>query len=183
MFGLEEQFKGLLAALLIGLALFAYTGYSAYKSVAAQSWSRTSGTITESRTKRTRSRSYSRSRSRSRSRTSAVIRYKYRVGGKSYEKNRLSFGGFNYFSVNFGKDFKTGFYKSLEKYPKGKSVVVYYNPNRPGDSVLETHLQPGFYLLLLAAGALTGFAVWGLLPDDRPAASLASHAEQFPSPA
>ena len=183
MFG-HDTFKALLVGLLIGLALFAYTGYAAYKSTVAQSWSKTGGTISESRTKRTRSRSYRRGRRRYSNRTTAVIKYKYYVGGKSYEKDRLSFGGFNFFSVNFGKDFRTGFYKSLEKYPKGKSVVVYYNPNQPGDSVLETQLQPVFFLLLLAAGALTGFCVWGLLPDDGPSAvSLAAHAEQFPSPA
>lgn len=149
-------------ALIAGLVLIVFTGYSAYKSTAAQSWPRTSGTITESRTSRyMTSSSYSR---RTRYKRRPKLRYKYHVGGKKYENGRITFTTLNLLNLQFG-DVKTGFYKTLEQYPKGKSIVVYYNPENPQDAVVEPKLTMSFYGLLLIAGGLTAFGAIGLLPD------------------
>lgn len=91
-------------------------------------------------------------------RYSVRVHYKYSVRGKEYENNTLSL------------DQTTECYSHaaaivfLEKYPKGKTVEVYYNPKKPGMSVLETGLGDGwpwailaFYILiLLGTGAWMG---------------------------
>ena len=81
--------------------------------------------------------------------TSGVyIRYEYSVDGISYES----------LSIN---SIDTPFYPSsyANRYPVGKNIIVYYNPNNPAEAVLE----PGFVDILKAFGGFSGlFFVLGI---------------------
>ncbi len=69
------------------------------------------------------------------------IRYRYTVSGRSYLSNQVSFGGFN------STDPKEAT-AIVNRYEKGRSVTVYYNPTRPEESVLETGTTPLTYIPL-----------------------------------
>gem|GEM_PF-1911918 len=62
---------------------------------------------------------------------SFTIRYRYRVEGNEYEGNQVTAGHFR----TEGADREWA-----RRYPKGKSVRVYYNPTHPSEAVLEPQL-------------------------------------------
>ena len=62
-----------------------------------------------------------------------VVRYRYEVGGEMYTSKRLNV--FPYYAKTF-KD-KWDAEAVATKYSEGKTVRVYYNPNTPGQAVLE----------------------------------------------
>ena len=73
----------------------------------------------------------------------AVIQYKYIIGEKEYFSNRVFHG--DYIGKNFSKSVKT----LINKYVKGATVLVYYNPQHPNKSVLETGIHPVIYRELI----------------------------------
>ncbi|MEO6741275.1 MAG: DUF3592 domain-containing protein [Chthoniobacteraceae bacterium] len=84
----------------------------------------------------------------------ARITYRYTVGGKQYTCSRLSIG------EDLGNDDVRG---KLERYPKGRTVEVFYNPEKPGKAVLERGLPDGCAKagLLGVALLITIIAVFG----------------------
>ena len=62
----------------------------------------------------------------------AKVLYEYSVYGKVYSSKRVCFGDYN---ANLGECSRAE--AILRKYPKGRSVVVHYNPNKPHIAVLE----------------------------------------------
>jgi Protein of unknown function (DUF3592) len=65
--------------------------------------------------------------------------YEYTVDDHKYKGKRISIG-------EQMPDFQVE--ETLEKYPKGAAVDVYYNPDLPGQSVLERDLPPNFTKVL-----------------------------------
>lgn len=63
--------------------------------------------------------------------TVAALQYKYTVAGVTYHGTQIRAG--DRFGTVAGPEL-------LNRFPKGASVPVYYNPARPAESVLETHL-------------------------------------------
>ena len=59
------------------------------------------------------------------------LKYTYRVGAVDYSSDKIAFG--------YGKNFKSEMaaLSSIQKYPLGGLVTVYYDPENPGDAVLE----------------------------------------------
>ena len=85
-----------------------------------------------------------------------VIQYKYTIGEKEYFSNRVFYGDY------IGRNFSYSVKKIVNKYVKGATVSVYYNPQHPNKSVLETGIHPviyrelivGILFLLLSIGML-----------------------------
>jgi hypothetical protein len=102
------------------------------KLQASENWSKTTGTVTKSSVRETRSND---SDGFSESSYYPEVKYSYQVIGQVYEGNRIAFG------AESGHKRKDGALSVLEKYAEGKSVTVYYDPNRPEDSVLERKLS------------------------------------------
>lgn len=86
--------------------------------------------------------------------TVADVRYRYDVDGRSYEGTRISVGQYGTGGGGHAR-------AESARYPQGNDVAVYYDPAKPGESVLE----PGgavflslfllvFATLMLAVGAL-----------------------------
>lgn len=69
------------------------------------------------------------------------IRYEYEVLAQRYQSSRVAFGG--------GR-VRTFFSSKRTRFPEGRSVTVYYNPDDPQDAVLEV----GFHLGALLQGLL-----------------------------
>ena len=76
-----------------------------------------------------------------------VVAYSYKVGGKEYRSSRLRFG--NYRSASRRKA-----EACLTPYRAGGSVPVRYNPDRPGECVLETKRPGPIYLIMAVFGLL-----------------------------
>ena len=74
-----------------------------------------------------------------------VIRYEYNVSGRSYTSGRVCFSG------GSGGSDRSDAVEVTEKYPEGAEVKVFYNQEKPEESVLE----PGVVwsaIILIAAG-------------------------------
>lgn len=61
---------------------------------------------------------------------SADIRYQYTVNGKRYASSRISFG-------DHSSSSSTGMEKLVNKYLKGSQATAYYDPDKPGNALLE----------------------------------------------
>jgi hypothetical protein len=89
----------------------------------------------------------------------ARVHYEYGVGGESFSAKRVSFGEFGTGDGDHASEV-------LARYPAGAKVAVHYDPEDPGDAVLEPGLQgiPWFYLLLGTPFTLFGLALARFTP-------------------
>jgi hypothetical protein len=76
-----------------------------------------------------------------------VIRYTYQVGGVDYEGSHLMVG-----DDPLGS--KAAMEKILARYPQGRQVLVYYNPLKPEESVLEKQSKSSTKALILGIAFL-----------------------------
>lgn len=67
----------------------------------------------------------------------ARVWHTYAVAGTSYTVEKISWGGQGYSRVS------TPAQEVLDKYPVGSTVKVYYNPQKPKQSVLNPHEKGG----------------------------------------
>lgn len=127
MFGTWTAFLcgGLLALFFGGLGLFLiiHSQQSKRKALQSQSWPATKGIITQADI-RTQEDDET-------IRYVPVISYSYEVAGRMYDGKRVSFGS----DVDFGSRQKAMDY--LAEYPPDAEVNVYYNPDKPNESVLQ----------------------------------------------
>lgn len=105
---------------------------------AASRWPSVPGEIVSARTSSkkvtTHHATYDEQEDRKERRNFARITYRYMVGGKQYVSSRLSLG------EDLGN---ADVQATLERYPKGRVVEVYYDPAAPGKAVLERGLPKG----------------------------------------
>lgn len=117
-----------IAMLAAGIFLMAWGGYEIKGSQESRNWPGTEGTITSSGVNK---RTYTDSDHRTRTTYYPKVRYRYQVQGRHYTGNRIEFG-----SGESG-GMKKWAQKIVNKYPSGKKVMVYYNPNDLKYAVLE----------------------------------------------
>jgi hypothetical protein len=123
---------GAICAFVLPIAIFVALGIFLYRRSkmrdtareAAQTWSSTMGIVTMS-TIQIRRTTNSRSEI-------PVVGYQYQVNEQSYTGGTIK-AGEQYFSVRFMGDAQ----KTIERYPVGAQVMVYYNPANPAESALE----------------------------------------------
>lgn len=164
----------ILAALFFfsGLGAVFYWGIPTIRTAkASESWPTVSGVVKESTVvEKTRSKSSSRSsrskRLSNRKETTTTFQpevcYKYMVDGETHFSSRLQAG----VTVSYGSSATA--YEVANKYPKGSTVEVYYDPNSPSESVLEPGLTFSSYvpLILGCVFSFIGFLM-GLIPGFR----------------
>jgi hypothetical protein len=111
---------------LVGLGVFLYRRSKMRDAArqSAQDWASTTGAVTMSTIQVKRS-------YKSRSEIPVVL-YQYQVSGVSYTGQTIK-AGEEYFSVRLYGDAR----KTVERYPVGAQVTVYYNPANPAESALE----------------------------------------------
>ncbi len=149
-----RQKGGVLAGLFFGVIFSAvgfgvafYVGKPILNNANASSdWPSVSGVITTSRV--------TTSRSDGSTMYSADVVYDYTVEGQKYTGDNVFFGG------NYSTSSSSGINKIVNRYPKGKTVKVFYDPNEVGNSVLEpgttwsSYMVYGVGLLFLVIGVL-----------------------------
>ncbi|HOY09751.1 MAG TPA: DUF3592 domain-containing protein [Candidatus Omnitrophota bacterium] len=131
-----------------------YLGYLSYvKSRASQSWPAAQGAVVSSEVTAHRSRSR---KGHHRTSYGADVRYEYSVNGVQYSSNKISFG--EYRTHNRGPAQAT-----VDRYPPQAEVVVYYNPDKPEEAVLEPGKTGGIVILFIVGGMFGLAGVLGLM--------------------
>ena len=134
-----------------GIFLLAWGVYEMKRAYESRTWPDTQGTVISSYIDK-------RSHRDSNHHTSTIytpkIRYQYQVEGKHYTCNRIEFGG-----ESGGKRSKAK--KVVDKYPSGKKVTVYYNPQDPKVAVLKAGFSWGALFAFLVGIIFFGVGVMG----------------------
>ncbi len=107
--------------------------YGVINQIRAEYFSRTTGEITQSEVT-----TYSNRRGHT---YGVDIRYRYQVGGATYEGDRFRYGGGSW-SVSAWA------YEAVARHPVKSQTIVFYNPRNPSESVLIQGLD-GFNFMLL----------------------------------
>lgn len=89
----------------------------------------------------------------------AEIMYDYEVDGSTYSSNRVGYG-------DYGSSNPSPARQMVNRYPKGKSVTVYYQEEDPEQSCLEPGIHGRTYFLpsFGAVFFFAGLAMWIYLP-------------------
>jgi hypothetical protein len=124
----------------LGVVLFAVYIRNLARVRASGSWPAVQGTVTESWIEEDATTEEDGTISR---RYAPKVSYRYTVMGMEYQGDRIAFGPGTSGSRSSAE-------KVLARYPKGGAALVYYNPEKPTDAVLERSLSKG----LLASGAV-----------------------------
>jgi len=150
----KRQRYGMLLFLLGGILIFYKGSHDVYYSLRTYTWPSVEGKIVFSRVERVwhpgQSPTYY-----------PQIQYVYLVEGKEYRGKVVFFS-------EYGTGSTAGAQATIDKYPEGKIVAVYYNPKDPQNAVLERGLHwPSFALILFGlifgAVGVIGFLYWEIL--------------------
>lgn len=132
LFGGSIAILGGLCAIVVPLLMAAGFGVLLYQrsrkakiaKAAAQSWPKTKGVVLSSRVESRRSGTSTS--------TYPVVLYRYEVAGKTHQSQTIRAGD-KFMSVRIiGQAQKT-----VDRYPVGAKITVYYNPDDPTDAALE----------------------------------------------
>lgn len=163
---MASQQGGPIAGLIVG-SLMLVSGYfladrigkpMRAQAAASVSWPTTEGQITVSRVEKNEAR-------KGGATYTAVITYQYSLDGQTFEGDRVWFGD----DYSVSNAFASAFRAAVRRYPVGKAVKVHYDPDEPGDSVLEpgpTWSGSVFYfigLVLMTLGSLILVSALGTL--------------------
>jgi hypothetical protein len=136
--GLVFVMLGMFAA---GIVLMAWGGYEIKGSRESGSWPSVQGAITSSGMSKRTTRD---SNHRKRTTYYPKVGFQYQVDGRNYISSRIAFGtGDTGGSEKWAR-------KIVDKYPAGKTVTVYYNPQDPQYGVLESGITWRSIIFLLA---------------------------------
>jgi len=128
-----------------GIFLLAWGGYEIVGSHETDNWPGTEGRITSS--------SVRQETRRASGKTSTAyfpnVRYQYQIDGRQHTGHRIVFG-----NVSGGLKFFAQ--RIVNRYPSGRTVTVYYNPDQPQYAILETGFTWSSLFILL--GGIVFFA-------------------------
>ena len=91
---------------------------------ASKDWPSTAGKIVKSRVELSSGRDIAT--------VEPVIAYEYQVGGRQYQCDQIHSGDKIFESIS-----KEETYDLVDRYPVGRDVTVYYNPDNPAEAALE----------------------------------------------
>ena len=126
----------------VGLLITAGGGYFVSRSWQARAWPTVEGQVTKSEVKRESAIGDTDEEVQYR----AVVKYSFKVDGRSYAGERIAFG---LGTSNRSSDAK----KIVNRYPAGRAIEIHYNPTDPSDAVLETNIT-GFAIITLVVGPI-----------------------------
>lgn len=140
-----------LAMFAAGIFLMAWGVYEIKGSNESRNWPSTQGTISSSHISIRTSKG---SNHRTTTTYFPSVLYQYKVDGRHYTSHRIEFGGESGGMKRMAK-------KVVDKYPSGKKVTVYYNPQDPKYGVLEAGFTWSSLIVFLAGIAFFGVGVLG----------------------
>ncbi len=120
-----------LIILIIGFVIFSLSMIPVLKSRLSKSWNTVTGKVIKSEI-------YTSRDSDANATYRADIAFEYIVDGSKYLSDRLYYGVKIMSSDNWINS-----KKSVDKYPVGKEIIVYYDPDKPNDSVIEPGIHFG----------------------------------------
>ena len=131
-------------------AAFAFFGFRSYQlGIQSKGWPATNGSVIQSEVvKRTRTTGTGANRRKVVEHIPEVA-YSYSVDGQPYRSSRITFGAIN--KLNAGK--------TVARYPKGKRIKVFYNPQKPDQAVLAPGAGATGSLVFIGIGI--GLALMG----------------------
>jgi len=138
----------------LGLVFTLFGSYEVYKGMKTSSWPSVDGTILSSSMEKT-SRRVKRTNGSSGRKTSyhLNVAYAYEVNQQKYENDRFSYGTESYRKLSKAKE-------ALARYPKGKRVPVFYDPDNPSHSVLTRGTGTSWIAIVLGGlGLLLAFLI------------------------
>lgn len=149
----------IILAIGVGVTIWGFSTLESAKE--SLSWPTVEGKVLQSDIERVRKISSRRKKRKRKSRISyqANIFYEYSVKSNKYSSDKISFGDYSSSSQSHARSI-------VNRYPKGKTVKVYYNPETPELAVLEpgvswaTYIPLGsgiFFILIGGAFAAASF--------------------------
>jgi hypothetical protein len=123
-----------LVSLLVGTTIVIWTAWNVVSALLSRGWPHVTGTIVVSDLQRVKDTDGGYT-------YRPEVTYHYTVAGKEFVASRVAFGD----RISLG--WSAPAVKTVRRYRAGTSVVVRYNPNEPGEAVL----QPGVHWLLPVA--------------------------------
>lgn len=123
--------------LVVGIGFLAWSGYTYSKASASSGWPSTQGEVVVSMVDKTTQTTNSNVKWI----YQPILKYDYEIDGVAYSGDRIRFTSF---SISHKKEHKAK--REISAYPVGKSVQVFYNPQNPSDSVLETGVGSRVYM-------------------------------------
>jgi energy-coupling factor transporter transmembrane protein EcfT len=137
-----EKIAGGLLFVVAGIA-FACFGYTSYqKGLESKNWPVAKGSVTQSEIEKRTETTGSGTSRRKVVKSYPVVKYTYSVGNRDYQSGRITFGQ--------SKDA----HHTVARYPKGKNIQVYYNPENPAEAVLEPGGDATLSIVFIGLGAV-----------------------------
>ncbi len=137
---------------LLGGIVFCVFGYTSYqKGMASEKWPMAKGTVIQSEIKKSKRTTGTGSSKRTEIRHIPKVEYTYNVDGQPYRSSRITFGAVNALNAS----------ATVNRYPKGKSIEVFYDPKNPDEAVLQPGADSTSSIVFLAIGAV--LALIGLI--------------------
>jgi hypothetical protein len=127
----------------IGTVLYITQFRQGLRANASKTWPVSSGTVLTSALEKSPD---------GRWRYRAAVKYRYRVGAKEYQSDRIFWGG------NEGRQRHMA--SVIATYPQGCKVSVHYDPENPAEAVLDTVQNPGSKPLVLYAMAMMALGLF-----------------------
>ena len=144
---LQDKVLPLLIAAIFAAVGFGGVGYNVWKTHQALGYVEGSGSVVSAKVETHRSTH----KGRTRTSYSPCVAYRYVVDGRTYGGNRYGFGSWS------DGDWRVA-QKTVDEYPSGKAVSVWYDPKNPSSSYL---LKPKMTGCLPVAGFFSLFALVG----------------------
>jgi|HubBroStandDraft_6_1064221.scaffolds.fasta_scaffold150017_2 TPR repeat protein len=151
----------ILASLVIGIPMLLVWFFMRRKAQATLRWPSTPGRIVDSRVVKGVDQDGDLT-------TDASVTYAYSVGGASLKGNRVSIG-------------KRGARSSVQKYPSGTDVQVFYDPAKPSSAVLEPGGSGVTLVLVIGIAVILGGIGFGAVSGETspPQAPAQATAQQY----
>jgi hypothetical protein len=148
-----EKIAGGMLFVVAGIA-FAFIGYTSYQSgMESKNWPVANGSVIQSKIEKRTETTGTGTSKRKVVKSYAVVKYTYAVGNRDYQSSRITFGQ--------SKDA----YKTVSRYPKGKNIQVYYDPENPAQAVLEPGGDKTMSIVFIGLGAI--LLVMGLITASK----------------
>ena len=148
---------GRLFPLSFGLGSLIFLGFGLWainKGMQSENWDKGTATVTSSEIEKKESRSKdAQGFTRTSTSFSVRVQYTYTVEGSSYEGNTIGFGTMSH-------NEKSDAQEELKSYPKGKTIVVYYDPENPSDSVLKKGVFWPMYIVIAVMVIVLIGSIW-----------------------
>jgi hypothetical protein len=144
--------------LLVGLVVLGWGLRNLTKAAQSDDWPTAEGQIVSSEVRTSRNSSSGKNGSSGPS-YRADISYRYSVNGASYTGDRVAYGDYGSGNPSHAREI-------VDRYPAGRDVKVYHDPEKPAECVLEPGTKPQAFILptVGAVFALVGFGMLIGLP-------------------